>query len=132
MNLPPELTARIEATAEEIFSLFTSSADPLTINSIKVRLAILAEPLHKEIETLKSQFAEAKNGQEWQPIETAPREVIDAKSDIRRLGERILVWNGKAVIARWWHPQGYDGEWFGIKEGSKPTHWMPLPKPPTS
>ena len=53
---------------------------------------------------------------EWQPIETAPKEVSDA----------ILYENGNFLI-------GYKefDQWFSIPFGAIfPTHWMPLPNPP--
>lgn len=74
-----------------------------------------------------------KAGVQWQPIETAPKD-----------GTRILVWLGapwsNAQAVRWFEswqnwqtedfPDEYD-EYCGI--GSElPTHWMPLPHPPTT
>ena len=64
---------------------------------------------------------------EWQPIESAP------------LDEPVLVWDGQVTVAkqthykhgnRWWVWDTYgfceDGEIY------EPSHWMPLPSPPTS
>ena len=62
---------------------------------------------------------------EWQPIETAPK------------GETILLWNGEFVASGAYEPSPVDGflmhrardhDW-GCDD---PTHWMPLPKPPSS
>lgn len=60
---------------------------------------------------------------EWQPIETAPE-----------AGGRVLVYNPVVGVysteyskgewpLRCWN--GEPGTWF-----PRPTHWMPLPKPP--
>lgn len=70
----------------------------------------------------------------WQPIETAPKD-----------GTHVLVWaanllHGLSPMAvaeyseheiEWWHV--HDGK-FGPypMRGASPTHWMPLPEPPTS
>lgn len=54
----------------------------------------------------------------WQPIETAPKD-----------GGIILVWDDGVALA-WWHEQGYWTEDEGMI--SRPTHWMPLPKPPVT
>lgn len=58
---------------------------------------------------------------QWQPIETAPKD-----------GRRLLLWWPEwcdEPIKGWWA----DGYWQCIdavvEEG--PTHWMPLPPPPT-
>lgn len=80
---------------------------------------------------------------EWQPIETAPKS-----------GTEILLSNGKAVQQGWWmHDEGgiveirdtngryigqderdgYIGWWdYGGGMQPEPTHWMPLPPPPTN
>jgi hypothetical protein len=66
---------------------------------------------------------------EWQPIETAPRNttrmfVVQAFNVVRKGGHRYTsdpycVWhNGSEGFLRWPHD-------------FQPTHWMPLPKPPT-
>lgn len=81
----------------------------------------------------------------WQPIETAPR--ANPTKPIE-LGPAILLWDGKSIgIAaeeiinkdtsiRWWRYQaGADQAAFGDCDPAPvcehPTHWMPLPKPPT-
>ncbi|QIX20227.1 DUF551 domain-containing protein [Agrobacterium pusense] len=60
----------------------------------------------------------------WQPIESAP------------MDERILVWCAyleDTVFAEIRRPDGvvtgYDDSHYVI---DRPTHWMPLPEPPTS
>lgn len=67
---------------------------------------------------------------EWQPIETAPRD-----------GSRVLVWSKhyiwNGVYTAYW---GRNGElnpfsWIGghcrVSHIDHPTHWMPLPEPPS-
>ncbi len=74
---------------------------------------------------------------EWQPIETAPKD--DAVW--------IIGWDGEAVYPITWVDDEYDNvhNWaYGVEtwggtlyEGvnevkRQPTHWMPLPPPPTA
>ena len=79
----------------------------------------------------------------WQPIETAPT-----------TGEVILIWKpdermvGEYMMATYWsdvntsrepgwvpvggiHKQGYHSSVTDTPQGY-PTHWMPLPEPPTA
>lgn len=75
---------------------------------------------------------------DWQPIETAPKD-----------GTHILAFMEGAVIEAWWEDMSYGepdragmGEWECPRLSSHgcgcccstndwPTHWMPLPTPPT-
>jgi hypothetical protein len=74
---------------------------------------------------------------EWQPIETAPKEIV-WKDDQSEYGKHILVgpYHGEVVRARWWQWRT-NGEItasnFIIDGGhaARPTHWMPLPSLPT-
>lgn len=54
----------------------------------------------------------------WQAIETAPKD-----------GTRILAWrSGDIFIARW---HKMLDAWCDEKEVLRPTHWVPLPEPPS-
>lgn len=73
---------------------------------------------------------------DWQPIESAPKD-----------GRTILVWDGLGVIAAAWcewalpdedtDDDGWVPGWSsrsieaGDVEFIEPTHWRPLPAPPT-
>lgn len=65
------------------------------------------------------------NPDQWQPIETAPRDTTD-----------ILVWDpedARQLISFW-----ACGQWAGPNDHTgysyplEPTHWQPLPGPPQS
>lgn len=64
---------------------------------------------------------------EWQPIESAPKD-----------GSSILAWpcysgNGVSQV-QWRDMKRTPGRWehqWGRGVPVEPTHWMPLPKPPT-
>lgn len=79
-------------------------------------------------EYLYQQEQRSKSMNEWQPIETAPKD-----------GTEIDLWAGGFRFPdskyykdawRYWGPDDYDSqEW--VKIIHPVTHWMPLPKPPT-
>lgn len=84
-----------------------------------------ARRLERELQALQ-------RAQEWQPIETAPK-------DGRRI---ILGYAGSYSEEGYWlsdPSKNYWGEtgWFATDENvlshhpSNPTHWMPLPEPPS-
>ena len=64
----------------------------------------------------------------WQPIETAPRDGVSilVYDDMDYF---VVQWDGKG----WWNGL-YDIEFFEpvyITDTIEPTHWQPLPPPPT-
>jgi len=72
---------------------------------------------------------ESTAAEQWRPISTAPKD------------ERVLVWNGhERFVAHWArHEQRGDEAWIVAEWGNEgdqilchPTHWQPLPQPPTS
>ena len=85
--------------------------------------------------------ARALEAQQWQPIETAPKD-----------GTNIILTDGKRVTVGNWHREkpyiheyrdvagnyagqdesdGFDG-WVDWSGGITPAHWMPLPAPPST
>lgn len=59
----------------------------------------------------------------WQPIETAPM-----KTDVLVYAPR---WGRKPLVVQAANPTG--GQWWARGVGAvRPTHWMPLPAPPTA
>lgn len=82
MNLPPELTARIESAIDQLSERLAgfSIRKPVLKELLLEHSRKLAEPLHKEMEELKTQLAEAKRriailetpptkGDEWDEID---------------------------------------------------------------
>ena len=81
----------------------------------------------------------------WRPIESAPKDdgVRDEWDDTIR-GPKILVWLPDYSIpwVAWWkkpeHDEGFWESYYSECMGSeayaelKPTHWQPLPPPPTA
>ena len=70
----------------------------------------------KEIKRLEKEVAKLRKSSEWQPIETVPSGKVllyyPEQTGRNALSEWIIIGFGKAETFR------------------KPTHWMPLPKPP--
>jgi DNA-binding XRE family transcriptional regulator len=69
---------------------------------------------------------EAWPAEKWQPIETAPKD-----------GEAVLLGHSNASFSGWWDQRS--GGWvdgctdaFDELSHYEPTHWMPLPAPPSS
>lgn len=71
---------------------------------------------------------------EWQPIETAPKDGTSVLlgCDYDRLGKaRVTLawWDGKWLESQYWNE--CEEEWEDCTVQFRPTHWMPLPEPPT-
>ena len=63
---------------------------------------------------------------QWQPIETAPKDGTDILC-YERGHPKIPEDNGFMAVAHW-----SNGTWSEDVSGwVEPTHWMPLPEPPT-
>ena len=70
---------------------------------------------------------------EWQPIETAPRNgsLVKLKNDLLSSeylffwNPKLKAWETKVMGVMGWR-RGCWNDYCG-----KPTHWMPLPDPPT-
>lgn len=81
---------------------------------------LLADTKPKALEAMRAAIAAMQQAQQWQGIESAPRD-----------GTLILVPVGHGVmdVVSWW-----GGAWretanaLAIRD--EPTHWMPLPTPP--
>jgi hypothetical protein len=74
------------------------------------------------------------NNNEWQPIETAPKDGTQIVLIIKRpytSSDGGTEYEQSFVISRFCN---YDKMWLEINYGKNwediPTHWMPLPKPP--
>lgn len=73
---------------------------------------------------------------EWQPIETAPREdyrrvlVAFVETTNRKRPREAFVGEAEYRNGVWWFPDDYQADNGCIDP--QPTHWMPLPVPPRS
>ena len=70
----------------------------------------------------------------WQPIETAPKgEPRSFGSGPRILGAAVGDGWSQIQIVHWeYHKNPARGSWKGPHSVWTPTHWMPLPPPPSS
>jgi hypothetical protein len=67
---------------------------------------------------------------EWQPIDTAPAETDVIVADPDRLSGEFhisIAWR-HAESGKWWRPHSGPS----LASYIMPTHWMPLPAPPTT
>lgn len=72
---------------------------------------------------------------EWQPIETAPKD-IRWKDGFQNFGPLILAYpvNGKVDTVEWWQSERNPTACNFLDGGGNaahPTYWMPLPDPPS-
>ena len=106
MNVAADLSERLVAEADDLHSHgFVENRD--LVNLLREAAAAIA----------------LMRGQSWQPIETAPKD-----------GSCILAWwphwRSRAVIA-YWSTQDCWASIDALTWDIPPTHWMPLPNPPT-
>ena len=83
----------------------------------------------RERDALKAELAEYKKTNEWQPIETAPRDG-DILLHVESAKESFVAFLGT-------DPTDGDKQWVFARDGKgtsfivrSPTHWQPLPTPP--
>ena len=78
---------------------------------------------------------------EWLPIESAPRSKLAGQILTFRQGTSALHGRRNTTPAQKWQSSGpwyqtsfwseQHGLWVGWPLNTQPTHWMPLPPPPT-
>lgn len=75
---------------------------------------------------------EGKEVSEWQPIETAPKEPLRTYGRNQH-GPLILAYpvNRQVDTVEWWQTDRASNFLDGGGNAAHPTHWMPLPAPPT-
>ena len=79
--------------------------------------------LQYELEKLRAELENIKAENEWQPIETAPKD----KSNVVLLRQQCgSVANGYFLAEAY----AGNGAWIWPYIHKTPTHWMPLPKAP--
>jgi hypothetical protein len=64
---------------------------------------------------------------EWQPIETAPKD----GTRLLLFGTERVFLTDRAFVGRW-DAERAGGSWVGPEWRCIPTHWMPLPEPPSA
>lgn len=69
---------------------------------------------------------------EWRPIETAPKDRTRILAYQGKVPDdetpQIMIWIGDRWVIAWDHSDLLE---VGGPNGYEPTHWMPLPDPPT-
>lgn len=105
---------------------YLAGSDAYSIAEKVIRAALDASPQAQQSEGV------------WQPIETAPKDgevILIWKPNERRVGEYMMAayWDddrGGFIPVGGIHPRGYYSEIAKCDQGY-PTHWTPLPSPPT-
>jgi len=75
-----------------------------------------------EYDKLKAEVERLRKAGEWQPIETAPKDMT-----------RVLGYVEEYIVVMWWFTYSNGRSCWETVDGESevdPTHWMPLPKPP--
>jgi hypothetical protein len=78
--------------------------------------------LEAENARLKAEVERLRKAGEWQPIETAPKDMT-----------RVLGYVEEYIVVMWWFTYSNGRSCWETVDGESevdPTHWMPLPKPP--
>ena len=88
------------------------------------------EGMARRIESLEAQLAAVQMDTEWQPIETAPRDGTRVLLFGRGPYDDIEAFTGEFSFDRWLAAPNEASEY--MPESCSPTHWIPLPEPPTS
>lgn len=106
---------------DELVKRLEAEADRLRADD--VRAAHAMDDARDRIEALMAE-------RQWQPIETAPKDGTDIIVLLTHM-ERPRAWTGRwhKGLKRWSIDHGMQR--YQPAEMAYPTHWMPLPQPPT-
>jgi len=100
------------------------------LESMKAEIELLHSQFNKAIydqtlaenARLKAEVERLRKAGEWQPIETAPKDMT-----------RVLGYVEEYIVVMWWFTYSNGRSCWETVDGESevdPTHWMPLPKPP--
>jgi hypothetical protein len=72
----------------------------------------------------------------WQPIETAPKDGTHILAYRKPIGIRFTNNTNPPTVVHWFDDEDEPGFYTSVNERApdypfNPTHWMPLPAPPT-
>lgn len=136
-----KITIRNAETGEE------TVATPEQLCRIIDELRLQLQNQFDVLTALRKEFAELKKQNEWQPIETAPKDgtiiLVFYKNELGKGRITRASWFGLDEIESWEDPDQSEPDWYErsevyeeLEDGmispvlGEPTHWMPLPKAP--
>ena len=81
------------------------------------------DPYTENTKYVRADLAESRG---WRTIESAPR------NNHAKIAEPILGYaEGRGIRQMYWEPVSQDWNFYGGFHYMKPTHWCPLPTPPS-
>lgn len=119
-----------EKTSEFLLKQYNATGDYRFEDAAK-----LVDDQATRITELEVQLAEAKKANQWQPIETAPRDSTAILAIVSGTGSDGLAYKPSTVQID--HTQIHlfcdsdEDSWIDLSEW-KLTHWMPLPQAPAT
>ena len=136
-----KITIRNTETGEE------TEATPEQLGRLIDELQMQLQNQFNFVTDLRQEFAELKKQNEWQPIDTAPKDgaiiLVLYKNELKKNRIVRASWFDTDDIEQWEDPDQSEPGWYErsevyeeLEDGmvspvmGEPTHWMPLPKTP--
>ena len=129
-KLEKQLAERDAALARCVEALSVAEQEIFQLSGEDIENEIINSVIRPLVSSLPASAQATAKVQQWQPIETAPKDGTNILLVNRAGNVATGLWQGNGEYEGWWLRGGNRPNTF-FNHHYGPSYWMPLPEPPT-